>query len=53
MFRTTEEEVKELVKQLRELKGVLREISGKVGQIEARAKRAFPAAFPKSHSGSK
>ncbi len=48
MFRTPEEEVKELVKELRELKDVLREISSKVAHIEARAKRAFPAAFPKA-----
>jgi uncharacterized protein YukE len=46
MFRTPEEEVKELVKELRELKDVLREISSKVTHIETRAKRAFPAAFP-------
>ena len=48
MFRTTEEEIKELVKELRELKDLLREISGKVVQVEARAKRAFPAAFTKT-----
>jgi hypothetical protein len=51
MFRTPEEEVKELVKELRELKDVLREISSKVAHIEARAKRAFPAAFPKASPG--
>lgn len=51
MFRTPEEEVKELVKELRELKDVLREISIKVAHIEARAKRAFPAAFPKASPG--
>lgn len=51
MFRTTEEEIRELVKELRELKDVLREISGKVAQVEARAKRAFPAAFPKTQPG--
>jgi hypothetical protein len=53
MFRTTEEEVKELVKELRELKDILREISGKVAQVEARAKRAFPAMFPKTPPGAK
>lgn len=51
MFRTPEEEVRELVKELRELKDVLREISSKVTHIEARAKRAFPAAFPKPSPG--
>jgi hypothetical protein len=51
MFRTPEEEVKELVKELRELKDVLRQISSKVAHIEARAKRAFPAAFPKASPG--
>ena len=51
MFRTPEEEVKELVKELRELKDVLREISSKVAHIEARAKRTFPAAFPKAPPG--
>jgi len=51
MFRTPEEEVKELVKELRELKDVLREISSKVTHIEARAQRAFPAAFPKASPG--
>lgn len=51
MFRTPEEEVKELVKELRELKDVLREISSKVTHIETRAKRAFPAAFPKAPPG--
>lgn len=51
MFRTTEEEIRELVRELRELKEVLREISGKVAQVEARAKRAFPAAFPKTEPG--
>lgn len=53
MFRTTEEEIRELVKELRELKDVLRDISGRVAQIEARAKRAFPAAFPKRAAGPK
>lgn len=53
MFRTTEEEIKELVKEIRELKEVLREISGRIKQIEARAKRAFPAAFPKKAAGQK
>jgi len=53
MFRTTEEEIRELVKELRELRDVLREISGRVTQIEARAKRAFPAAFPKKTAGPK
>lgn len=51
MFRTPEEEVKELVKEIRELKDVLREISSKVAHIEARSKRAFPAAFPKASHG--
>lgn len=51
MFRTPEEEVKELVKELRELKDVLRDISSKVAHIEGRAKRAFPAAFPKASAG--
>lgn len=51
MFRTPEEEVKELVKELRELKDVLREISSKVAHIDARAKRSFPAAFPKAQAG--
>lgn len=53
MFRTPEEELKELVKELRELKEVLREISSKVTHIEARAKRSFPAAFPKAPPGPK
>lgn len=53
MFRTPDEEVKELVKELRELKDVLRGISSKVAHIEARAKRAFPAAFPKASPGPK
>lgn len=53
MFRTTEEEIRELVKELRELKDVLRGIAGKVTQIEARAKRAFPAAFPQKTPGPK
>lgn len=54
MFRTPEEELKELVKELCELKDVLREISNKVKQIsskvtqiESRSKRAFPSEFPK------
>lgn len=51
MFRTPEEEIKELVKELRELKDVLRGISGTVARIEARAKRAFPAAFPRGSPG--
>lgn len=45
MFRTPEEELKELVKELRELKNLLRDISSKVASIEKRAKRAFPDAF--------
>jgi hypothetical protein len=53
MFRTLEEEVKELVKELRELKDVLHEVSTRLGHIEARAKRAFPAAFPKASSALK
>lgn len=53
MFRTPEEEVKELVKELRELKDILREISSKVAHIEARAKRTFPVAFPKAPPGLK
>lgn len=48
MFRTPEEEVKELARELRELKEVLREILNKATQIEARARRTFPAAFPKA-----
>lgn len=51
MFRTPEEEIKELAKELRELKDVLREISNKVAHIEARAKRSFPASFPKVPPG--
>ncbi len=47
MFRTPEEEVKELAKELRELKDVLREISNRVTQIETRVKRTFAATFPK------
>lgn len=51
MFRTQEEEVMELAKELRELKDVLREISSKVTQIEARVKRTFAATFPKGTAG--
>lgn len=51
MFRTPEEEVRELVNELRELKDLLRDISSKVAHIEGRAKRAFPAAFPKASPG--
>lgn len=51
MFRTPEDELKELVKELRELKDVLREISSKVAHMETRAKRAFPTAFPKTPAG--
>ena len=47
MFRTPEDEVKALAEELRQLKELLRDISRKVVQIEGRAKRAFPLAFPK------
>ena len=46
MFRTPEEETRELAKEIRELKDILREISRKLGQIEGRVKRVFPTAFP-------
>lgn len=47
MFRSPEEEARELAKELRELKELLRGISGKIAQIEARARRAFPTTFAK------
>lgn len=50
MFRTQDEEIKELTKELRELKDVLRDISSKVAQIERRVHRSIPAAFPKQPS---
>lgn len=50
MFRTPEEETRELAKEIREMKDILREISRKLGQIEVRAKRVFPAAFSNSPS---
>lgn len=52
MFRTTEEEARQLAHELRELKDVLRHISRKLAQIESRVKRAFPVAFPKASAGS-
>lgn len=53
MFRTPEEEVKELTKELRELKDVLRDVSSKVAQIETRVKRTFPTLFPKTPTESR
>lgn len=51
MFRTPDEEARELAREIREFKDVLREISRKLGQIETRVKRVFPAAFPSSSAG--
>lgn len=47
MFRTPEEEVVELARELGELKSILRDISRRLAQIEGRARRAFPSSFPK------
>ncbi len=46
MFQSPAEVARELAQEIREFKEVLREISKKLGQIETRAKRAFPSAFP-------
>jgi hypothetical protein len=46
MFHSPEEVAKELAQEIREFKEVLRDISRKLGQMETRAKRAFPSAFP-------
>src|SRR5439155_12671832 len=45
IFRTAEEEAKQVVAEIRELKELLREVAGKIGRIESRMKRAFPKAF--------
>jgi len=50
MFRTPEEEIRELTKEIYEIKEMLREISGKLVRIEARAKRAFPTVLPRLQS---
>jgi hypothetical protein len=46
MFHSAEDVAKELAQEIREFKEVLRDISKKLGQLETRAKRAFPSAFP-------
>jgi hypothetical protein len=48
IFNTPPEEARQLAGELRQIKDVLREVLRKVNQIEVRAKRAFPTAFPKS-----
>jgi|GEM_PF-2310608 len=53
MFRSTEDEIRELAAEIREIKELLRTISNKVSQMESRAKRAFPSVFPKRESGAK
>src|SRR5258708_25022877 len=53
MFRTPEEAVEELIREIRSVKDGLREISGRVTQIESRVKRAFPTAAAKSQVSSK
>jgi len=45
IFRTAEEEAKQVVAEMHELKELLREVAGKIGRIESRMKRAFPDAF--------
>lgn len=48
IFNTPEQETVILVKELSEIKDILRELSRKLSRIEARASRAFPAAFVKA-----
>ncbi len=50
MFNTPQEEAARLADELRQVKAVMKEMSRKLTQIETRAKRAFPAAFPKATS---
>jgi hypothetical protein len=50
IFRSKEEEAKEVAAEIRELKDIMREVSGKLGRIEGRLKRAFPEACRKHHS---
>ena len=45
IFRSKEEEAKQVAADIRELKDIVREVSGKLGRIESRMKRAFPEAF--------
>lgn len=45
IFRSKEEEAKQVAAEIRELKEIVREVSGKLGRIETRMKRAFPEAF--------
>lgn len=53
MFRSTDDEIRELAAEIREIKELLRTISSKVSQMESRAKRAFPSVFPKRAPGAK
>jgi hypothetical protein len=46
MFNSPQDVARELAQEIREFKEVLRDISRKLGQIETRARRAFPSAFP-------
>jgi hypothetical protein len=45
IFRSKEEEAKQVAAEIRELKDIVREVSGKLSRIESRMKRAFPEAF--------